>query len=151
AQLSAAERIEQLLDRSSASPVMVGETAEDPLEFTDTRPYIDRLRNARQLTGLDDAVLCVRGSVGGCPVVAAVMDFRFLGGSLGCAAGEHIAAAGEAALRERIPFLVVTASGGARMQEGALSLMQLAKTTQALAALNRAGILTISVVTDPTY
>ena len=79
------------------------------------------------------------------------MDFRFLGGSLGCAAGEYIAAAGEAALRERVPFLVVTASGGARMQEGALSLMQLAKTTQALAALNRAGILTISVVTDPTY
>jgi acetyl-CoA carboxylase carboxyl transferase alpha subunit/acetyl-CoA carboxylase carboxyl transferase beta subunit len=151
AQLSAAERIEQLLDHGSARPVVAAETVEDPLQFVDTRPYIGRLHSARQLTGLDDAVVCVRGSVGGCPVVAAVMDFRFLGGSLGCAAGEHITAAAEAALRERVPFLVVTASGGARMQEGALSLMQLAKTTQALAALDRAGILTISVVTDPTF
>jgi acetyl-CoA carboxylase carboxyl transferase subunit beta len=151
ATLSAAERIESLLDPGSADPLTAGATAEDPLEFTDTKPYPDRLCQARERTGLHDAVMSARGSVGGYPVVVAAMDFRFMGGSLGCAAGEHIAAAAEAALRERVPFLVVTASGGARMQEGVLSLMQLAKTTQALVALCRAGILTISVITDPTY
>jgi acyl-CoA carboxylase subunit beta len=151
ARLSARERIGQLLDHGSSRPLPATETVEDPLTFTDSRPYAERLRTARRRTGLDDAVLCVHGEIGGNPVVAAVMDFHFLGGSLGCAAGERIATAAEAASRERVPFLVVTASGGARMQEGALSLMQLAKTSQALAALDRAGILTITVVTDPTY
>jgi acetyl-CoA carboxylase carboxyl transferase subunit beta len=151
ARLTAAERIEQLLDDGSAQPIDVADTVEDPLEFTDSKRYIDRLHKARQQTGLEDSVACVRGSICGYPVVAAVMDFRFLGGSLGCAAGEHIAAAADAALRDRVPFLVITASGGARMQEGALSLMQLAKTTQALAALDRAGLLTITLVTNPTY
>ncbi|MEV5755115.1 acetyl-CoA carboxylase carboxyl transferase subunit alpha [Actinoallomurus sp. NPDC052308] len=151
ARLSAEERIEQLFDAGSISTVAVAETIEDPLLFTDSRPYVERLRTARRQTGLDDAVVCVRGEIGGHPLVAAVMDFNFLGGSLGCAAGERIAAAAEAALLDGVPFLVVTASGGARMQEGALSLMQLAKTTQALVALHRAGILTISVITDPTY
>lgn len=151
AQLSATERVAQLLDPGTAVPIPVAETVEDPLGFTDSRPYTERLRSARRKTGLADAVLCVRGRIGGLPVALAVMDFRFIGGSLGCAAGECIAAAADTALRERIPLVVVTASGGARMQEGALSLMQLAKTTQALVSLDRAGILTVTVVTDPTY
>jgi acyl-CoA carboxylase subunit beta len=149
--LSAQERIAQLFDQGSARPVTVADTVEDPLAFTDSKPYLERLRRARERTGLDDAVACVHGRILARPVVAAVMDFRFLGGSLGCAAGEQVAAAAETALHERVPFLVVTASGGARMQEGVLSLMQLAKTTQALVALDQAGILTITVVTDPTY
>ena len=102
-------------------------------------------------TGLADAVACARVRVLGQPVVVAAMDFRFMGGSLGAGAGELITRAAEVALADRTPLLIVTASGGARMQEGAISLMQMAKTTQALAALNEAGVLTVSLVTDPTY
>src|SRR5439155_3484557 len=102
-------------------------------------------------TGLSDAVVAVSGTIGGQPVVAAVMDFRFLGGSLGCAVGEAVAAAADLARAQRVPLLLVTASGGARMQEGSLALMQMVKTSQALAELDEAGILTISLVTDPTY
>jgi acetyl-CoA carboxylase carboxyl transferase subunit beta len=98
-----------------------------------------------------EAVVCVRAAIEGNPVIAAVMDFHFLGGSLGSAVGELITQAAETALRERTPLLIVTASGGARMQEGALSLMQMAKTAQALGQLDEEGILTISLVTDPTY
>lgn len=150
-QLTAQERLGQLLDHGTARPLPAANTVEDPLAFTDSRSYAERLRTARHRTGLDDAVVAAHGSIGGFPAVVAAMDFRFLGGSLGCAAGEQIAAAAEAALVYRAPLVVVTASGGARMQEGVLSLMQLAKTTQALAALDDAGILTVTVVTDPTY
>jgi acetyl-CoA carboxylase carboxyl transferase subunit beta len=151
ARLSAPERIAQLFDPASVQPIICAETIEDPLSFTDRKPYSQRLREERERTGLEDAVLCVRASIDGNPLVAAVMDFRFLGGSLGCAAGERIVAAADLALRQRVPLLLVTASGGARMQEGALSLMQMAKTTQALLALDQAGQLTITLVTDPTY
>ena len=96
-------------------------------------------------------MLCARGSIDGHPVVVAVMDFRFLGGSLGSAVGEAITQAAEIALAERTPLILVTASGGARMQEGILALMQMAKTSQALGRLDEAGILTISLITDPTY
>jgi acyl-CoA carboxylase subunit beta len=109
------------------------------------------LTAARDATGLDDAVRVVRARLHGQPVVLAAMDFRFLGGSLGAAAGEAIATAAEAALHDRCPLLLVTASGGARMQEGVLSLMQMAKTSNAMAALDEAGLLTITLVTDPTY
>ncbi|MFC4565627.1 carboxyltransferase subunit alpha [Nocardiopsis mangrovi] len=125
--------------------------ADDPLSFTDLLPYPDRLRAARSRTGMDDAVLVVRGRIQGRPLVAAIMDFRFLGGSLGSAAGEAVTAAAELALADRCALLLVTASGGARMQEGALSLMQMAKTSNAMAALDEAGLLTITLVTDPTY
>ncbi|GGV39995.1 hypothetical protein GCM10010182_75630 [Actinomadura cremea] len=151
ARLGAAERIAMLLDPGSVRPLPVEAVPYDPLGFADVRPYPDRLRDARERTGADEAVRAVRGTIEGAPVVAAVMDFPFLGGSLGSAAGELVTRAAEAALADRTPLLLVTASGGARMQEGALSLMQMAKTSAALAALDEAGVLTIAVLTDPTY
>ncbi|GII80972.1 hypothetical protein Sru01_59540 [Sphaerisporangium rufum] len=149
--LSAPQRLALLLDEGSAVLLDPVPAVFDPLEFTDSRPYPDRLREAHETTGLSEAVVCARGTVRGRPVVAAVMDFRFLGGSLGSATGELIVRAAETALAERVPLLLVTASGGARMQEGLFSLMQMAKTSQAMAELDEAGILTITLVTDPTY
>ncbi len=151
APLTAPERLAQLLDPGSHQPLPTAHAAEDPLGFVDTVPYSQRLSRTRARTGLDQAVLCARGTIGGWPVVAAVMDFRFLGGSLGCSEGEAITQAAEHALRERVPLLMVTASGGARMQEGTLSLMQMAKTSQALGDLDRAGLPAVSLITDPTY
>ena len=152
--LSADDRISQLLDKGSieiidwpADPL----SNADPLGFVDTKPYRDRLAAARRSTGLADAVVLAKGTVLDNPVVAAVMDFSFLGGSLGTAVGTAIDLAAEMALDERIPLLLVTASGGARMQEGVLSLMQMVKTSQALGRLDRAGVLTVSLITDPTY
>jgi acetyl-CoA carboxylase carboxyl transferase alpha subunit/acetyl-CoA carboxylase carboxyl transferase beta subunit len=149
--LTAAERLELLLDRGSVQPLPLPLTAADPLGFVDSRPYPERLQRAREATGLAEAVVCVRGEILGQPVVVAVLDFRFLGGSLSGAVGELITGAAETALVDRTPLLLVSASGGARMQEGAVSLMQMAKTCQALAALNEAGVLTVSLVTDPTF
>ncbi|TKA06640.1 acetyl-CoA carboxylase, carboxyltransferase subunit beta [Actinacidiphila oryziradicis] len=151
ARLTAQERLEQLLDPGSTSPVDHVEPLHDPLGFTDTRPYADRLADARAATGLREAVLCLRGRIEGRPVVAAAMDFRFLGGSLGCGVGALVTEAARTSLRHRIPLLLVTASGGARMQEGVLALMQMAKTSQALTELDEAGILVVSLITDPTY
>jgi len=151
APLTAPDRLAQLLDAGSAVLLRSAPVVADPLRFTDTRPYVDRLREARRRTGLDEAVLCARGTVDGCPVVIAVMDFRFLGGSLGAAVGEAITQAAEVALADRLPLVLVTASGGARMQEGVISLMQMAKTSQALAALDEAGVLSVAILTDPTY
>jgi acetyl-CoA carboxylase carboxyl transferase subunit beta len=148
--LGAVERAGQLLD-AGWSVVPAPLPADDPLGFADTVRYAERLRAARERTGLDESVLVVRGAIEGHPVVAAIMDFRFLGGSLGTGAGERVTAAAELALAERCPLLAVTASGGARMQEGILSLLQMAKTSQAFADLDAAGLLTVSVVTDPTY
>jgi acetyl-CoA carboxylase carboxyl transferase subunit beta len=152
--LSADDRIGQLLDKGSIEVIdwpvdWLGDA--DPLNFVDTKPYRDRLAAARRSTGLADAVVLAKGTVLDNPVVAAVMDFGFLGGSLGTTVGSAIDLAAEIALDERTPLLLVTASGGARMQEGVLSLMQMVKTSQALGRLDRAGVLTISVITDPTY
>ena len=153
--LTATDRIGQLLDKGSIKVIDWSPantlTDTDPLNFADTRPYRDRLAAARRSTGLADAVVLAKGTVGDNPVVIAVMDFRFLGGSLGTAVGSAIDRAAEIALEEHTPLLLVTASGGARMQEGVLSLMQMVKTSQALGRLDRAGVLTISVITDPTY
>lgn len=149
--LTAHERVEQLFDDGQAQLLTMDVRSADPLEFTDTQPYPVRLERARTATGLDEGVLVATGSIGGSPLVAAIMDFRFLGGSLGAATGELITRAAEHALAERLPLLIVSASGGARMQEGAIALMQMAKTSQALGALDEAGILTISLITDPTY
>jgi acyl-CoA carboxylase subunit beta len=149
--LAAQERLAQLLDEGSADLFDVRVTVSDPLNFVDSKPYPARWHAARRGTGLPEAALVARGRIEGNPVIVMVMDFRFLGGSLGAAVGELITIAAEAALRERTPLLLVTASGGARMQEGALSLMQMAKTSQALGQLDQAGVLTISLITDPTY
>lgn len=149
--LGAGDRIGQLFDPGSASPVAGRPALIDPLGFADSHPYIDRLLAAQDATGADEAVTVVAGTIGGRPVIAAVMDFAFLGGSMGCGAGELVTAAAERALSQRVPLLLVTASGGARMQEGVLALMQMAKTSQAMLALDDAGILTISLISDPTY
>ncbi|HEX5494330.1 MAG TPA: acetyl-CoA carboxylase carboxyltransferase subunit alpha [Mycobacteriales bacterium] len=151
APLTAPDRLDQILDPGTWRLLPTARCAEDPLGFVDTVGYPRRLAEARARTGLDQAVLCAQGTVRGSPVVVAAMDFRFLGGSLGCSEGEAIARAAERSRRERVPLLMVTASGGARMQEGVLSLMQMAKASQALAELDEAGVLTVSLITDPTY
>ncbi len=149
--VTARERIAQLADNGQYDVLPYPETDDDPLDFVDTQPYQGRLAAARLRTGMDDAVLCAAAEIEGARVMIAAMDFRFLGGSLGTAVGEMITVAAETALAQRIPLLIVTASGGARMQEGPLSLMQMAKTSAALEQLDRAGILTITLITDPTY
>ncbi|MFJ5231198.1 acetyl-CoA carboxylase carboxyl transferase subunit alpha [Kitasatospora sp. NPDC088391] len=149
--LTAPQRLDQLLDPGTAEPLGAVPALHDPLDFVDSRPYTERLDRARADTGLDEAVLCAAGTVEGQPCVTAVMDFRFLGGSLGCGAGALVTHAARTALARRVPLVLVTASGGARMQEGVLSLMQMAKTAQAMAELDEAGILTVSIITDPTY
>ncbi|MFG2041508.1 carboxyltransferase subunit alpha [Dactylosporangium sp. NPDC048998] len=146
--LGAPERIAQLLDPHSVRPLPA--PAAEPAQDTDPG-YAGKLARARAATGLSEAVVCVRGTIEGLPVIAAVMDFRFLGGSLSAAVGELVTRAAETALAERTPLLLVPASGGARMQEGTVALMQMAKTSQALAQLDEAGILTVAVITDPTY
>jgi len=151
ARLTADQRIGMLLDPGSARPVPLPSTVDDPLGFADGRPYRQRHQEARAKTGMACGVLVVRGTLAGRSLVLAVLDFRFLGGSLGCAEGEAVTVAAETALADGVPLVVVTASGGARMQEGALSLMQMAKTSNAFAALDAAGLLTVTVVTDPTY
>lgn len=149
--LTAHQRIEQLFDGGQAELMEHPVRSGDPLGFADTKPYPERLDRARVATGLAEGVLVATGTIDGNPLVAAVMDFRFLGGSLGAATGELITRAAEHALAQRLPLLIVSASGGARMQEGAIALMQMAKTSQALGRLDEAGILTISLITDPTY
>ncbi|HEY6796269.1 MAG TPA: acetyl-CoA carboxylase carboxyltransferase subunit alpha [Kineosporiaceae bacterium] len=149
--LTAAERLAQLCDGGRYQSLTGRPVRPDPLGFTDSVPYRSRLERARALTGLDDAVLCARATIGGHPVILAAMEFAFLGGSLGCEVGERLTGAMETALAERTPLVIVTASGGARMQEGVLSLMQMAKTSAGLARLDEAGVLTVTVVTDPTY
>lgn len=149
--LTAVDRLDMLCDTGSVRVLEFTATDTDPLGFTDTVPYVQRLRDARSHTGSDEAVVCARATIGGFAAVLAVMDFRFLGGSLGTAVGEAITVAAETALAERTPLILVTASGGARMQEGILSLMQMAKTSQALGQLDEAGILTVALITDPTF
>ncbi len=150
--VDARTRILQLADEGSVETVdLPSGTVPDHLGFVDTMPYPERLARARSSTGLDAAVLVAVIRVEGSPVVAAVMDFNFMGGSLGSVAGEAITRAARKAIDHGLPLLVVPSSGGARMQEGAISLMQLAKTSAAWAELDEAGLLTISLITDPTY
>lgn len=151
ARLDAPERLLQLVDAGSFAALADRPAEVDPIGFVDLLPYPHRLTAARAGTGLPEAVVCGTATVGGHPCALAVMDFRFLGGSLGCAVGELITRAAERALEDGIALVLVTASGGARMQEGALSLMQMATVSQAIAALREAGLLTVSVLTDPTY
>ncbi|WP_433384979.1 acetyl-CoA carboxylase carboxyltransferase subunit alpha [Micromonospora sp. KLBMP9576] len=151
ARVDAPERLRQLVDPGSFTALPDRPAEVDPIGFVDLLPYPHRLTAARAGTGLAEAVVCGTGTVGRHPCALAVMDFRFLGGSLGCVVGELITRAAERALADRIPLVLVTASGGARMQEGALSLMQMATVSQAVAALREAGLLTVSVLTDPTY
>ncbi len=149
--VSAPVRLAQLMDAGTARRIPGTAATIDPLGFSDRLPYRERLLQARRRTGLDEAMLAARGEIDGRPFTVVAMDFQFFGGSLGIAGGELLAAAARSALRDRTPLLLVTASGGARMQEGALSLMQMARATIALGELDQAGLLTVALATDPTY
>jgi len=122
----------------------------DPLEFVDTKPYVDRLKSARSKSGLNDAIRTAVGTVEGVELVVSCMDFDFIGGSMGSVMGEKIARAADYALKTRTPLLIISKSGGARMMEAAFSLMQLAKTSARLALLADAGVPYLSLMTDPT-
>jgi acetyl-CoA carboxylase carboxyl transferase subunit beta len=148
--ISARDRIALLADEGSFEERDVGVTSRDPLEFRDTKRYTDRLKAARKSTGLEEAVLTGTARIGGCPVVLGVLEFSFLGGSMASVVGEKLTRAAELALQKRMPLIIVSASGGARMQEGILSLMQMAKTSAALARLAEEGVPYISLLTDPT-
>ncbi|MCD1258884.1 acetyl-CoA carboxylase carboxyltransferase subunit beta [Paenibacillus athensensis] len=146
--LNALERIQMTLDEGSLVEYDSDMISEDPLEFPD---YINKLEKAKSTTNLKDAIVTGEGTIGGFPVVVAVMSFDFMGGSLGAVVGEKITRAVEKALDKQCPVIVFSTSGGARMQESILSLMQMAKTSAALAKLGEQGGLFISVITDPTF
>ena len=148
--IGARDRLKTLLDPDSFRESDENLRSADPLAFVDSQPYPDRLKKYERDSGLAEAVVCGAGRIHGIPVAVAVMDFRFCGGAMGGAVGEKITRAIEAALREKIPCVVVSASGGARMQEGIFSLMQMAKTSAALGRLAAAGLPFISILTDPT-
>jgi len=148
--IGARQRLAMLFDEGNYEELDADIVSHDPLEFVDTKPYKIRLEQARRNTGLPEAVINGRGRIGDFPVLVAAMDFSFLGGSMGLAVGEKITRLIERAMRERSCVVIVSQSGGARMQEGALSLMQMAKISAALAMLAEARLPYISVMSDPT-
>jgi len=148
--MSAAERLRLLLDGGTWDEHDAGLRSLDPLKFTDTKPYRVRLESSITATGLNDAIIVGSGHLEGMPVVIAAMEYSFIGGSMGVVVGEKITRGGELALAMRAPLIVVSCSGGARMMEGALSLMQMAKISSVLGRLDRAGVPYISILTDPT-
>jgi len=143
-------RLSMLLDQDSFDEQDAGLESVDPLGFVDLKPYPERLAAAKANTGIRDAAVWGFGSIAGTRVAICAMDFAFMGGSMGSVVGEKVTLAAEAALEERVPLIVVSASGGARMQEGTLALMQLAKTCAALGRLADAGVPYFSILTDPT-
>jgi acetyl-CoA carboxylase carboxyl transferase subunit beta len=146
--ITASERLPYLVDEGSFLEVEDGLSPKDALGFKD---YKDGLKSYRKKTGLKDAVISGEAKIGGRPVSVVIMDFNFMGGSMGSVVGEKITRAVERAIEQRMPFIAVSSSGGARMQEGILSLMQMAKTSAAVARLGEAGLPFISVLTDPTF
>ncbi len=144
------EYFEILFDDNKFKELDKNLTSKDPLKFEDKKKYVDRLKEAQEKTGLKDAVRTAVGKSKGEDIVIACMDFRFIGGSMGSVVGEKIARAADHALKNNIPFMIISKSGGARMMEAALSLMQLAKTSAKLAQLADANIPYISLCTDPT-
>ena len=147
--LSANDRLRALFD-AEWTEYFPDLTSNDPLRFSDTKAYRDRLRSTMEATGAKDSVVVATGLLDGLPVVVAAMEYAFIGGSMGVVAGEKITRAVEMALDRRQPLIIVSCSGGARMMEGALSLMQMAKVSAALARLDRAGLPFVSILTDPT-
>jgi acetyl-CoA carboxylase carboxyl transferase subunit beta len=147
--IGARERLEALFD-DTFTEHFSGLTSNDPLGFTDTKPYRERLQKTIEATGLNDSVIVATGQLDGLNVVIAAMEYAFIGGSMGAVAGEKITRAIEIALERRQPVIVVSCSGGARMMEGAHSLMQMGKVSAALARLDRARLPYLSVLTDPT-
>jgi len=148
--MNAPERLKMLFDDGLYVEHDKGLSSPDPLQFKDTKGYRDRLQKACKVTGLKDAAITGEGLMGGKPVIICAMEFRFIGGSMGAVVGEKITRAIDRCIRQRLPLIIVACSGGARMMEGAISLMQMAKTSAALARLDEVRKPYISVLTDPT-
>ncbi len=148
--MPAVKRLESMFDGGEYERIETPQVHADPLKFRDTKKYVDRLKDARAKTGDDDAVLVARGKANGAPLTVAVQNFAFIGGSLGMAAGEAILTGMQAAVTHKTPFVLFAASGGARMQEGILSLMQMPRTTVGVQMLREAGLPYIVVLTNPT-
>jgi acetyl-CoA carboxylase carboxyl transferase subunit beta len=146
----ARERLELLFDEGEIEELDPEISSADPLEFVDSKPYRDRIKQAQEVSGLIEAIISAKGTVGGHLVYAGAMDMTFIGGSMGSAVGEKITRLIEYAIDKRGAVIIFSASGGARMQEGTLSLMQMGKISAALARLHDAGLPFISVLTDPT-
>jgi len=144
------KRLKMLFDNGVYTEVALPRPVEDPLKFKDSKRYADRLRAYRKATGNEDAIKVAKGTVGGVKCVIAALDFSFMGGSMGMAVGEGIVKAAEIAVKSKIPLITVSNSGGARMQEGILSLMQMARTTSAVNNVKENGLPFISIMTDPT-
>lgn len=143
-------RFDQLFDGGVYTPLPTPQVREDPLKFRDTKRYTDRIKAARTSTGEQDALINARGMIEGFKVIVGVQDFAFMGGSMGLAVGAAFVAGAMAAIEDKCPYIIFTAAGGARMQEGILSLMQMPRTTVAIAKLREAGLPYIVVMTDPT-
>ncbi len=149
--ISADERIGIVVDEGSFQEADADLVSTDPLNFRDSRKYRDRLKEGEKLTGRRDALVYGEARIDGLPAILAVFDFRFMGGSMGSVVGEKIVRGIEKSLALRIPFISFSSSGGARMQEGIISLMQMAKTSAAVSRLGEAGVPFFSVLTDPTF
>lgn len=148
--INARQRLELLLDPEGRFEIGAEVFPLDPLKFKDSKKYPDRLRDAAEATGETDSLVVMQGSIKTLPVVAAAFEFEFMGGSMGSVLGERFVRGVNAAIEQQAPFISITASGGARMQEGLFSLMQMAKTTAALTKLEQARLPYISILTDPT-
>jgi acetyl-CoA carboxylase carboxyl transferase subunit beta len=148
--ITARQRLERFLDPDSGIEISAGLESIDALKFRDAKKYADRLRAAQKQTGEKDALIAVHGTLKGMPIAVAAFEFRFMAGSMGSVVGEKFARAAEYALEHRMPLVCYSATGGARMQEGLFSLMQMAKTSAALGRLRAAGLPYISVLTHPT-
>ena len=148
--LNANDRLSSIIDEGTLKKVIVPETIKDPLKFKDNNKYIDKLKETKTKTKLDDAIMVATGEIGGNKSVVAVLDFSFMGGSMGTAVGEGFITAAEEAVKSNIPFVVFSSSGGARMQEGIFSLMQLPRTVLAVNKMKERKTPYIVVLTDPT-
>jgi len=148
--ISAKRRLETLLDDGAFERIALPKPLSDPLKFRDNKRYTDRLRDAQNKTGETDAIMVARGRMGGHPIVVAVFDFSFMGGSMGIAVGQGLVTAAETAVKAKAPLLVVPASGGARMQEGILSLMQMPRSVIAVEMVREAGLPYLVLIIDPT-
>jgi acetyl-CoA carboxylase carboxyl transferase subunit beta len=148
--ISARRRLDLLLDAEGRSEIGAEVLPVDPLKFKDSKRYADRLKSTQSELGETDSLVVMQGSIKTVPVVVAAFEFKFMGGSMGSVMGERFSRAVQACIEQRLPFVCVSASGGARMQEGLFSLMQMAKTSAALTQLSQAGLPYLSVLTDPT-
>ncbi|MDO5307024.1 MAG: acetyl-CoA carboxylase, carboxyltransferase subunit beta [bacterium] len=149
--INAKSRIAQLFDENTFEEMFTNIKPKDALKFFDSEPYTNRIERAQAKTGLNDAVITGVGKIEGHKIATAIMDFDFMGGSMGSVVGEKVARIMEEAIKQRIPMLAITSSGGARMQESALSLMQMAKTACAVGKMDEEKILFINLLTEPTF